>query len=232
MLKIQHSLAHGFVLLALLLMCQSGYTGGETKKSPILDRVEVVYEAPENIENLSLEELQAEKAVCVRDLSVINEASDEPQVAKQKLLNTILEHDNKRLEIVEVIPELIDQYHINGEFRDSLLGYRRTFDVDIRDARQHVHSLDNYKSYDFRFSAVYMSMMFKFNENPEFHERLVEDIKNPDTVIGEYRKKLDDSYAQVEHDKYLVQNIYSINELEQVIATIDEEITKRRHAEL
>ena len=231
MLITQHSLK-GIFVLVLAFMCQTGFAGGETKKSPILDRVEVIYEVPENIEKLSIEELQAEKAVCVRDLSVIKEASDEPAVAKQKLLQTILKHDDKRLEIVNVIPELIDEYQINGEFRDSLLGYRQTFDVEIRNSRQHVHTLDDYKSYDFRFSAVYMSMMFKFTENPEFHARMAEDMKDPNTTIGKYRKDLDDSYAQVEHDKYLVQNIYSINELEQVIAIIDEEITKRRRAEL
>ncbi|MGI9227615.1 MAG: hypothetical protein ACR2PU_02370, partial [Gammaproteobacteria bacterium] len=130
MLKNQH-IYKGFFVLVLVFMYQTGFAGGETKKSPILDRVEVVYKAPENIENLSLEELQAERAVCVRDLSVIKEASDEPDVAKQKLLQTILEHDDKRLEIVNVIPALIDEYQIEGEFRDSLLGYRQTFDVDI-----------------------------------------------------------------------------------------------------
>jgi len=36
----------------------------------------------------------------------------------------------------------------------------------------------------------------------------------------------------VEHDKYLIQNIYSVNELEQAIAAINEEITKRKKAEL
>ena len=74
--------------------------------------------------------------------------------------------------------------------------------------------------------------MFKFTENPDFHARMVEDMKDQNTVIGKYRKDLDDSYTQVEHDKYLVQNIYSINELEQVIGIIDEEITKRHRAEL
>lgn len=231
MLQNQHSLK-GILVLILVLLCQQGLAGGETKKSPILDRVEVVYEAPENIEELSLEELQSEKAICVRDLAVFKEGSDEPEVAKQKLLETILAHDDIRLEIVNVIPKMIDEYQIKGDFRDSLLGYRNTFDVNVRNARQNVHTLEDYKSYDFRFSAVYMSMMFKFSENPDFHERMIEDMKDPDTTIGNYRKELDESYKQVEHDKYLVQNIYSINELEQVIVIIDEEITKRRRAEL
>jgi len=57
-------------------------------------------------------------------------------------------------------------------------------------------------------------------------------MENPETHIGKYRKQLNESYAKVEHDKYLIQNIYSVNELEQAIAAIDEEISKRQKAEL
>jgi hypothetical protein len=222
----------GLSAIALLLISQLCTAGGETTKSPILDRVEVMHTAPENLEELSLEELRVEKVVRERDLSVIKEASDDPDVAKQKLLEVILEHDDKRLKIVEVIPQLIDTYQIKGEFRDALLGYNKTFDVDVRNARKDVHKLDDYKSYDFRFSAVYMSMMFKFNENPEFHKKMVADLQNPNSVIGKYRRELDESYAKVEHDKYLMQNVYSVDELERAIAIIDEEISKRKHAEL
>lgn len=218
--------------LLLLWASQLGLAGGETQKSPILDRVEVIHKAPENLEKLSLRELLAEKASRVRDLSVIKEASDEPDVARQKLLETILGYDDKRLQIVEVIPQLIEDYRIEGEFRDSLLNYSETFDVEMRDARKYVKTLDDYKSYDFRFSAVYMSMMFAFRENPEFHQRLLADLSNENTAIGRYRKGLDESYAKIERDKQLIQNIYAINELEQAIAIIDQEILKRGHAEL
>ena len=220
------------VTIALMIIGPLCIAGGETIKSPILDRVEVLYKVPENIETLSLEQLQAEKASRERDLKLIQEASDDPVVAKQKLLKTILAHDDKRLNIAHVIPKLVEEYQIEGEFRDDLLGYSNTFDVDIREARKDVLTIDDYKSYDFRFSAVYMSMMFKFNENPEFHKRMLADMKDPNTVMGQYRKELDESYSEVKHDKYLIQNIYSTDELENAIALIDEEISKRKHAEL
>ncbi len=206
--------------------------GGEIQKSPILDRVKVIYKVPENMESLSVEQLQDERDSRARDLAVIKEANDKPEVAKQKLLDSILAHDDKRLNIIHVIPQMIEEYGIEGEFKDKLLGYSETFDTEIRTARTYVHSIDDYKSYDFRFSAVYMSMMFSFNENKEFHQQMVADMKDINTAIGKYRKELDESYAQVEHDKYLIQNIYSINELEQAIAAIDAEITKRQKAKL
>ncbi len=220
------------VVLACSMAGPVCIAGGEIKKSPILDRIKVLHKAPENMETLSLEQLQTERASRVRDLKVIKEASDEPDIAKQKLLDSILAHDDKRLGIAQVIPQMIEDYEIKGEFKDALLGYSDTFNNEIREARTHVHTLDDYKSYDFRFSAVYMSMMFKFNENKNFHEKMVTDMKNSDSAIGKYRKELDESYAQVEKDKYLIQNVYSVNELEQAITQIDEEISKRQKAEL
>ncbi len=224
----------GNILSAPVLMLISllGLAGGETVKSPILDRASVVYSVPGNLEKLTLEELEAEKAVRVQDLTVIKQASDAPDAARQKLLKIIFEHDDKRLQIVKVIPVMIDDYQIEGEFRDALLGYSNTFDVEIRNARKHVHTLDDYKSYDFRFSAVYMSMMFKFSENSEFQKRMVADMRNPDTPIGRYRKELAESYAKVERNKHLLQDIYSIDELKNVIMSIDEEISRREHAKL
>ncbi len=219
-------------LLAPWLIVSIVHAGGETEKSAILDRLEILHKAPENMQDLSIEQLRAEKQLRQRDLSVIKEASDEPKVAKQKLLKTILAHDDQRLKIAEVIPVLIEDYEIEGDFKKSLLGYSQTFNVDMREARKDVHTLEDYKSYDFRFSAVYMSMMFKFNENESFHKKLMEDMKLQDTAIGSYLRKLDESYSKVEHNKYLIQDIYSTIELEQAIALIDEEIMKREKAKL
>jgi len=191
-----------------------------------------MHKVPDNLESLSLEQLHAARDTRERDLEVIRQASDEPEVAKQKLLETIMSHDEVRLSIAQVIPLMVEDYKIEGKLRNSLLGYSDTFKVDMREARKEVHTLEDYKSYDFRFSAVYMSMMFKFNENPDFHKRLVTDMENPETHIGQYKKQLDESYAKVEHDKYLIQNIYSVNELEQAITAINDEISKRKKAEL
>jgi len=231
-MRIKELINAGLWITAMLFISTAIFAGGETIKSPILDRVKVLHKAPENLSSLSLDQLNTERKTRQRDLDVIRQASDEPEVAKQKLFETIMKHDDVRLKIAKVIPMMIEDYSIEGEFRDSLLGYSNTFEVDMREARKDVNNIADYKSYDFRFSAVYMSMMFKFNENPDFHKMLVTDMENPETAIGSYRKELNESYAKVEHDKYLIQNIYSVNELEQAIATIDEEISKRRKAEL
>lgn len=216
----------------MLFITTVSFAGGETIKSPILDRVKVLHKVPENLEGMDLQQLNKERETRQRDLEVIQEASHEPEVAKQRLLETIMAHDDVRLKIAQVIPMMVEDYEIKGDFRDSLMGYSNTFEVDMREAREDVNSIEDYKSYDFRFSAVYMSMMFKFNENPEFYKKLTTDMLDAETAIGSYKQELDESYSKVEHDKYLIQNIYTVNELEQAIAAIEEEISKRKQAEL
>ena len=222
----------GLFCLLLALASPAVLASGEVLKSPILDRVKVLYSAPANLENLTVEQLHAEKAALAKELVAIQQVSDAPEVARQKFLETVFKHDDKRLQIVKVIHKLIDEYQIEGKFRDELIGYSNTFDQDIRNARKHVHTLDDYKSYDFRFSAVYMSMMFKFNENPEFRKRMTADMQNPNTSMGRYLKEMDESYAVVLHEKYRIQNIYSVHELEDAITLISEEISRRDHTEL
>ena len=210
----------------------SVFAGGETVKSPMLDRMEVIYPTPSDLGQMTLKQLHAEKAARIQDLDAIQYVNGAPDIARQKFLELIFEHDDKRLRIAEVIPNLIEEYQIKGEFRTALLGYRDTFENVIRDARNHVHDLEDYKSYDFRFSAVYMSMMLKFSENPEIQKRMIADMKNPDTQIGRYLKEMADSYSKVENSRHLLQDSYSIEELERAIAAIEGEITRRKHEEL
>ena len=221
----------GLFCLLLVLAGPAVLASGEVLKSPILDRVKVLYSAPANLEGLTLEQLHAEKTVLADELAAIQQVSDAPEVARQKFLETVLEHDDKRLRIVDVIHKLIDEYQIEGKFRDDLIGYSNTFDQEIRAAREHVHTLEDYKSYDFRFSAVYMAMMLKFNESPEFRKRMEADMKDPGTSMGRYLKEMDESYAVVLHEKYRIQNIYSIHELENAITHINAEISRRDHTE-
>ena len=222
----------GLFFLVLILSGPPVFASGEVLKSPILDRVKILYSAPSNLEDLTLEQLHEERAVLEKELNSFRQASDAPEIAKQKFLETVFEHDDKRLQIVGVIRDLIDEYQIEGKFRDDLIGYSNTFDVAVRNARKHVHTLEDYRSYDFRFSAVYMSMMMRFNEDPEFRKRMVEDMQNPDTPWGKYRKEIDESYAEVQRKKFLIQNIYSVNELERAVTSIDEEISRRGRTQL
>ena len=125
----------GLSITLMLFISSVSFAGGETIKSPILDRVKVLHEVPKNLGSLSLEQLQIERDTRQRDLEVIRQASDEPEVAKQKLLETIMAHDEVRLKIADVIPAMIEDYEIDGKLRDSLLGYSNTFEVDMLNSK-------------------------------------------------------------------------------------------------
>ena len=118
-----------FLMLMLMLVGPSVLASGEVLKSPILDRVKVLYSAPGNLENLTFEQLHEERAVLAKELTAIQQISDAPEIARQKFLETIFKHDDKRLLIARVIHDLIDEYQIEGKFRDDLISYSDTFDV-------------------------------------------------------------------------------------------------------
>ena len=143
------------------------------------------------------------------------------------MLKELLAHDAVRLSIADVIPELIEDYNIEGKFKDTLLGYRSTFTDELMAGHAAVRTLKDYQSYDFRFAAVYMSMLFSFQDHPEFYQRLKADMADAATAIGGYRKSLDDSYQGVEKARAEIDKLASTEDIEKVIAALSAELAKR-----
>ena len=150
------------------------------------------------------------------------------ELAEQHMLEQLMLHDDARLSITEVIPQLIEDYAIEGKFKDTLLGYRSTFTDEIVESRKNVENLQDYQSYDFRFTAVYMSMLFAFLEHPEFYDRLKKDMEDGNTAIGKYRKNLDSSYGGVAQAKKQMDMIHSTEDLQKVIDALDQELERRQ----
>ena len=138
-----------------------------------------------------------------------------------------MDHDLVRLTIADVISEMITDYDIDGEFKETLLGYKSTFSVEMMENREVVHDLEDYPSYDFRFAAVYMSMLYSFQKYPDFYERLKEDMVNEETSIGSYKKTLDDSYINVKQARAEMDMMKSGDDIKKVIAALDSELARR-----
>ncbi|MDW3095606.1 MAG: hypothetical protein R8G33_08035 [Gammaproteobacteria bacterium] len=192
---------------------------------PIQDTV--VYSVPDNLDSLSTEEITSMRAERQRDLEKTAANANEEQKAEQLLFEKLMAHDLVRLSISDVIDEMIADYQIDGEFKEILLGYQETFAVDMMENRKVVHNLQDYPSYDFRFAAVYMSMLYAFQKYPDFYERLKVDMINEDTPIGSYKKTLDDSYAGVKQARAEMDLAKSGADIKKVIAALDSELARR-----
>lgn len=194
---------------------------------PIKDAV--MYSVPENLDRLSTEEITHMRDERQRDLEKTNTGASAVKQAEEKLFKQLMTHDLVRLSIADVIPQMIKEYEIDGEFKKTLMGYRSTFGEDLIASREAIENLEDYPSYDFRFAAVYMSMLYSFQKYPDFYERLKQDMLKEDTSIGSYKKVLDESYATVKQVRAEMDMIKSGDDLKKLISALDSELAKRSH---
>ena len=187
----------------------------------------VVYQVPENLVDLSTQEIIEMRDARQIDLDKTEADANAEQKAEDKLFEQLMAHDLVRLSIADVISELIAEYNIDGEFKETLMGYRETFAEDLMASRASVENLEDYPSYDFRFAAVYMSMLYSFQKYPDFYEQLKTDMVNEQTPIGSYKKTLDDSYGGVKKARADMDFVKSSDDLKKVIAALNEELSRR-----
>lgn len=194
---------------------------------PIQDTV--VFAVPENLATLSTEEISELRQSHALSLKKTASNEDEIHRAEEKLYHQLMDHDLVRLSIADVILKLIKEYEIEGEFKDTLMGYQSTFAVDMVENREAVASLADYPSYDFRFAAAYMSMLYAFQRYPDFYDRLKKDMVDENSHIGVYKKELDESYASVKQARAEMDFVKSGKDIEKVIAALDDELARREN---
>ena len=212
----------------VIIFASLALADGSSHKIPGIDREPSIHQIPADLQELPTEEISSIRTARQKDLEKLRNGANSKEVAEQHMLEQLLSHDSVRLTIIEVIPQIIEDYAIEGKFKDTLMGYRSTFNENIVELREGVESLRDYQAYDFRFAAVYMSMLFSFQEHPEFYKRLKEDMVDEETSIGNYRKRLDDSYGRVELAKAQMDAVHSAEDLENIIAELDQELERRK----
>ena len=150
---------------------------------------------------------------------------------EKKLLNSLLEYDDVRIQISKVLDEVVIEYDVSEDIKKTILDFKDTFDMIIKDNRPLVKNLRDYKAYDFRLGSAYLAMMSAFHDTDEkkiFYSRLVKDKKDDKTSIGKYNKKLKLAQQKVNLVKQEMNNFSELSEIKSVIKKIDIEISKRK----
>ena len=104
----------------------------------------------------------------------------------KELLNALLKYDDIRIKITYVIDELIEEYKVSKEIKETLLSFKDTFKEIIDDNRPLVKNLRDYKAYDFRLGSAYLAMMTAFHsreDTKKFYFQLVKDKKTKILVL-------------------------------------------------
>ena len=195
---------------------------------PGINRSGDSYQVPADMQDWSTQDLSSLRTEHQKSLEAMRKHQLSQDAAEENMLAELLRHDLVRLSIVDVIPVLIEDYQIDGDFEQTLMGYRSTFMNELRASHNDIRSLGDYQAYDFRFAAVYMSMLYAFDSNPEFYQRLKSDMVNDATPIGRYRLSIDESYLSVKQASEKMDTIHQLNDLEKVIVALDSELERRK----
>ncbi len=184
-----------------------------------------------DLENMNIEELEKTKLTLknyLKDNKYKDTYSD--SAVKEELLIALLEYDDVRIKITDVIDEVINEYKVEEGVKNILLSFKSTFENIIKDNRHLVKNLRDYKAYDFRLGSAYLAMMSAFHETEEsrkFYSRLVQDKKDDETSIGRYNKKLKLSQENINLVKKEMEKYSEISDVRKVLAKIEKEILSR-----
>ena len=186
------------------------------------------YALPQDLAEISLEKLVTLREEREAALWLLTPDKKLHASIEQTLLNTLLAYDDVRLQIADIIIKLVDEYKVKGRYRKKLLGYYDTFSNKIKNARNTVHTLDEYKVYSTHFAVAYISLVYTFKENASFYSQYTNDLYNPESTIGKYRKKLALSYQEVEQANKKYEAVVVVQKVEGSIALLKKEINRRQ----
>lgn len=185
-----------------------------------------------NLDSMETDDLQKTKLTLKEYLNEKYSKNIETKESmKKKLLNSLLEYDDVRIQISKVLDEVVIEYDVSEDIKKTILDFKDTFDMIIKDNRPLVKNLRDYKAYDFRLGSAYLAMMSAFHDTDEkkiFYSRLVKDKKDDKTSIGKYNKKLKLAQQKVNLVKQEMNNFSELSEIKSVIKKIDIEISKRK----
>ena len=183
----------------------------------------------DNLAEMDLSQLKKYRDELHSELHTKNRAFGNRNLDKE-LLNALLTYDDERVKITKVIDKIIIDYKVNNEIKKILLSYKDTFDMTIKENRHLVKTLRDYKAYDFRLGASYLSMMTALQSTEstrDFYNILVRDKENKSTSIGKYTHQLSLSYKLVLQAKENINKKSEIDELNAVLKNVELEISKR-----
>jgi len=227
-ISIPHARTHyGKILLlclSLVCFCTHGFAGGYNH-STFTDPA--IRDLPKRIDLAQAYRLKSEYE---RELINTADTSDKNTINEQSFLKALLTYDNLRLEISDVLLYLVNEYKLSGKFANTLTGFSETFRIRIKEAQSQVHNLATYKAYSNTFSLTYAALIYALSDDPVFFQRFKDDLQNAETVIGNYKTRLDIAYEGLSEKHHAYLNFEKKRQLEERINLLNTLITERKLA--
>jgi hypothetical protein len=215
-----------YLLLITFFLSANSYSAAD-EPHPIIDS-NYISKYSYDLKNMDIRELKKTKKILNKYLKDSDFKTGD--FKKEKLLSALLEYDDVRIQITDVIDEVIKEYKVEEDVKKILLSFKSTFENIIKDNRHLVKNLRDYKAYDFRLGSAYLAMMSAFHETEEskkFYSRLVKDKQNDKTSIGRYNKRLKLSQENINLVKKEMEKEAEISDIKNIVKRIEKEILSR-----
>ena len=144
------------------------------------------------------------------------------------MLQALLVYDDERIQIIDMIPKIIKQYEVEGTLREDLMNFRGALVKIVEELRPEVTTLQRYKPYDFRLGVSYAAMMTIMQRKQEVRDRMLQDHKNPETMLGRHSQRLKETYRLVQEARERLELRYQAETLKEQIDRIDTELRRRQ----
>lgn len=211
------------VLLAALSLC--AYAESEPPH-PVVDIPRTATPSAESLQDSTISELRAQRETYAEQLDTASALSIE-ELEKQ-LLHALLVYDDERIQIIDLIPQIIEYYEVEGTLKEDLMNFRRTLIKIVEELRPEVTTLQRYKPYDFRLGVSYAAMMTIMQRKQVMRDRMLQDHSNPETILGRHSQRLKETYRLVQEARERLELRYQAETLKEQIDQIDTELRRRQ----
>ena len=216
-------------LFALIFICSMSIVSADSQhnQTATKEKDNPLYLSLGNLSDISLVELKQIKQTRNLKIASLLHSVETLETSEGKLLKSLIAYDDVQLQIADIILKLTDEYKVTGKYKKKLLGYSKTFKTRIKPARGNLQTLDEYKVYSTHFSVAYISLLYAFKENPKFYQQYMNDINDPVSTIGKYRRELAILFRKVEQAQKEYESMVTVRDLEQSVEQLDREIKVR-----
>ena len=211
------------ILLGTLSLC--AYAESEPPH-PVVDIPRTAMPSVESLQDSTISELQTQRETYAEQLDTTSALSTE-ELEKQ-LLHALLVYDDERIQIIDLIPQIIEHYEVEGTLMEDLMNFRRTLIKIVEELRPEVTTLQRYKPYDFRLGVSYAAMMTIMQRKQVIRDRMLQDHENPETILGRHSQRLKETYRLVQEARERLERRYQAETLKEQIDRIDTELRRRQ----
>ena len=217
-----HSILSG-ILLGALSLCV--YAEAEPPH-PVVDIPRTAMPSEKSLQNNTISELRAQRETYAKQLDTASAIPTEE--LERQLLQALLVYDDERIQIIDLIPKIIEHYEVEGTLREDLMNFRATLIKIVEELRPEVTTLQKYKPYDFRLGVSYAAMMTIMQRKQDVRNRMLQDHADPGTMLGRHSQRLQTTYRDVEEARERLELGYRAETLKEQIDRIDTELRRRQ----